>query len=113
MKLQNAPLTSFQENDGFLTFDIRADEPVPNGVKIELKRFCAPDADCGELSVYYMTGITSDWQTRSIPLAGFGTTGWAATLSAWDEVEELVFTFEAHNSGNNGIVYLDNITFVR
>jgi len=113
MKLQDAELTSFRENSGMLTFDIRADEPIPDGVKIELKRFCAPNANCGELSVYYMTAITSEWQTRSVPLEGFGTTGLAATLSSWDGVEEMVFTFEAHNSGNNGIVYLDNITFVR
>jgi murein DD-endopeptidase MepM/ murein hydrolase activator NlpD len=113
MKLQDARLTPFRESNGFLTFDIRADEPIPNGVKIELKRFCAPNAGCGELSVYYMTGITSDWQTRSVPLDGFGTTGWAATLSSWGALEELVFAFEAYNSGNNGTVYLDNITFVR
>lgn len=113
LKLQDANLALFRESNGFLTFDIRADIPIPNGVKLELKRFCAPNAGCGELSVYYMTGITSEWQTRSVPLDGFGTTGWAATLSSWDSVEELVFTFEAANSGNNGFVYLDNITFVR
>lgn len=113
MKLQETQLTEFRENNGMLTFDIRADEPIPYGIKIELKRFCSPNAGCGELSVYYMTGITSEWQTRSIPLEGFGTTGWAATLSSWENVEELVFTFETPGSGNNGFVYLDNIAFVR
>ena len=113
LKLQDANLTPFRESNGFLTFDIRADAPIPNGIKIELKRFCSSDGNCGELSVYYMTSITSEWQTRSVPLEGFGTTGWAATLASWEAVEELVFTFDAANSGNNGFVYLDNITFVR
>jgi LysM repeat protein len=116
LKLNGPDLTSFIENDGVLSFDIRADEPIPNGVKIEVKRFCPPlgvEVSCGELSVYYMTGITPEWQRRSVPLAGFGTVGWAATLSSWEGIEELVFTFEAHNSGNNGLVYLDNIAFVR
>lgn len=113
LKLENSDLSAFRESAGYLTFDIRAEEPIPNGMKIELKRFCAPNAGCGELSIYYMTGITTEWQTRSVPLDGFGTTGWAATLSSWEAVEELVFTFEAANSGNNGLVYLDNIAFVR
>lgn len=113
MKLQNVDLTSFRENDGVLSFDIRGDEPIPAGVKIELKRFCVPDQACGEFSVYYMTWITSEWETRRIPLEGFGSVGWAAPLSSWEGIEELVFTFEAHNSGNNGIVYLDNIAFER
>lgn len=60
-----------------------------------------------------MTWITSGWETRRIPLAGFGSVGWAAPLSSWEGIEELVFTFETHNSGNNGIVYLDNIAFER
>ena len=115
LKLNEPDLIAFIDHDGILSFDIKADQPIPNGVKIEIKRFCPPpevEVGCGELSVYYMTGITSEWQRRSVPLAGFGTVGWAATLSSWEGIEELVFTFEAHNSGNNGLVYLDNIAFV-
>lgn len=116
MKLQEPDLSSFREADGFLAFNVRAEEPIPTGVKIELKRYCPPagiPVSCGELSIYYMTGISSEWETRYIPLEGFGTVGWAATLSSWENIEEMVFTFEAQNSGNNGVVYIDNIRFVR
>jgi hypothetical protein len=116
LKLNELNLNPYAANNGVLSFDIRADAPLPNGVKIEIKRFCPPPGvavSCGELSVYYMTGITSKWQRRLVPLAGFGTVGWAATLSSWEGIEELVFTFDAQNSGNNGTVYLDNIAFMR
>lgn len=113
MKMPSVDLTSYREGLGMLTFDIRADEPIPDGVKIELKRFCTDNVGCEEFSVYYMTGITSEWQTRSVPLEGFGSVGWAPPLSSWEGIEELVFTFEARNSGNNGTVYLDNIAFER
>ncbi|MCP4185895.1 MAG: LysM peptidoglycan-binding domain-containing protein [Hyphomicrobiales bacterium] len=116
MKLPNIDLTSYRNDLGMLTFDIRADEPAPNAVKIELKRFCPPEGVngiCGEISVYTMTGITSEWQTRSVPLEGFGSVGWASPLTSWDGIEELVFVIEVRNSGNNGTLYLDNITFER
>ena len=111
MKLPNLDLSQFRENNGVLTFDIRADEPIPYGMQIELKRFCVPDEGCGELSVYFMTGIMADWQTRSVRLEGFGSTGWAPPLSSWTDVEELVFTFAFPTAGNNGTVHLDNIRF--
>jgi murein DD-endopeptidase MepM/ murein hydrolase activator NlpD len=113
LKLEDLQLNSFRDDNGVLTLDIRADEPLPNGVKIELKRFCLPNEGCAELSVYYMTAITTDWQRRSIPLEGFGSTGWSAPLSSWEGIEELAFTFEARNPGNNGIIFLDNIMLAR
>ena len=111
MKLPNPNLSQFRENNGVLTFDIRAEQPIPYGVQIELKRFCVPNEGCGELSVYFMTGITAEWQTRSVPLEGFGSTGWAPPLSSWEGIEELVFTFAFPTAGNNGTVHLDNIQF--
>jgi len=106
IKLQKADLRPYNT----LTFDIRADEPVPRELKIELKRLCSSQP-CGEISIYYLAGITSAWQTRSVPISEFGSTGWAATLSSLEDMEELVFTFEADHSGNGGVVYLDNIAF--
>ncbi len=111
MKLPNPDLSQFRDNEGVLTFDIRADQPIPYGMQIELKRFCVPNEGCGELSVYFMTGITSEWQTRSVPVEGFGSTGWAPPLSSWESIEELVFTFAYPTAGNNGTVHLDNVRF--
>ncbi len=113
MKLPTPDLSAFREQNGMLTFDIRANEPIPDGMQIELKRLCLPNEGCGEMSVYYMTGITSEWQTHRVPLEGFGSIGWAPPLSTWDGVEELVFTFAFPNAGNNGSIYLDNVTFER
>ncbi len=113
MKLPEPDLSAFRAQNGLLTFDIRANEPIPDGMQIELKRLCLPNEGCGELSVYYMTGITSEWQTRSVPLEGFGSIGWAPPLSTWNGIEELVFTFAFPNAGNNGSIYLDNVMFER
>jgi LysM repeat protein len=113
MKLPDVDLSTFQAQNGFLTFDIKANAPLPYGVQIEIKRLCVPNQGCEELSVYYITGITTEWQTRSIPMSGFGSTGWAPPLSTWNGIEELVFTFAYPSGGNNGTVYLDNIRFQR
>lgn len=110
IKLQNLDLSSFHEGGGYLSFDIKADEPVPGTVKIELKRLCLGNEGCGELSVFVITGVTTNWQTRKLPLAEFGSVGWAPTLSTWTNVEELVFVLEAYSSGNDGVVFIDNIS---
>jgi hypothetical protein len=104
LKLQDADLTPYAN----LAFDIRADEPLPRELKIELKRFC-DNGSCGQVSVYVIGGITPDWLTRSVPLSEFGSTGFAEPLSSMDSMDELVFTFEVLKSGTDGTVYLDNV----
>jgi hypothetical protein len=103
IKLQGANLTSYSR----LSFDIRADSPTERSqVKIELKR-----ANNSEMSIRYVSGITATWQTKSVPFSDFGSPGYLPRLSSWTSMEELVFTFEASNAGNTGVVYLDNILF--
>jgi hypothetical protein len=103
MKLQLIDLTSY----GRLEFDIKAAQPrIPQEIKVELKR-----NNKNEVSIAYISGITTDWQTMSVNLSDFGPTGYTDELSSFTRMGELVFTFEADHSGNQGIVYLDNVTF--
>jgi len=101
IQLQGADFSSYSQ----LVFDIKADpqEKVPGRVKIELKR-----ADGQEVSILYISGITTDWQTMSVNLRDFGPS-YANPLSSFTDMEELVFTFEASQSGKAGVIYLDNI----
>lgn len=97
MKLKNADFSSFST----LVFDIKGDPEVgiPRSIKIELKR-----AGNSEVAITHISGITSEWQSIRIDLADF-----EPPLSAWTQMEELVFVFEANRSGSEGVVYLDNI----
>lgn len=108
MKLEKANLTPFSK----LNFDVRANSPVPNRIKVELKRYCN-DGICEEMSIIYVAGLSTEWQTISVDLDDFGSTGYPGIfpISSWQNIEELVFTFEAEKSGSSGVVYLDNITF--
>lgn len=104
MKLQSADLTPYSK----LVFDVRADpQPgIPRQMKLELKR-------AGEVSIKYVAGIGADWKTISVRLADFGSAGYGATVSSWQGMEELTFTFEANQSGREAVVYLDHIVFER
>jgi len=104
LKLQGADLSAYSK----LVFDIRADpQPgIPGQVKVELKR-----ANNTEVSIIYISDITAHWQSSSVDLLDFGPTGYTTPLSAFTQMNELVFVFEASRSGNQGIVYLDNIGF--
>lgn len=104
IKLEGADLTPYAT----VRFDVRADQQpqVPGQIKIELKR-----ANQHETSIAYLSGITTDWQTRRVKLSDFVAAGPGSPLSSLAQMEELVFTFEADRSGSEGIVYLDNIVF--
>jgi len=103
MKLQGVDLSPYRS----LVFDIRADPSrIPSQMKVELKR-----ANGAEVSVKYISEIKSTWQTMSVNLTDFESSGYTAPLSSLAEMEELVFTFEAAKSGGQGVVYLDNISF--
>ena len=103
LKLQGADLSPYSK----LVFDVKADPQagIPRQMKLELKRG-------GEVSILYVSGIGADWKTVSVNLADFGSAGYGAPVSSWQGVEELVFTFEAAKSGPQGVVFLDNLTFV-
>jgi hypothetical protein len=112
MKLAHADMMPFT----YLGFDIRGEGDVLDGnqLKIEIKRDCHPVAggtECNEISIRHVGGITSEWQHRIVPLSAFIGTGWPGVdpIQDWSDIEELVFTFEASQSGRNGFVYLDNI----
>ena len=103
MQLQNTDLTRYSR----LTFDVRADQiGGTSSMKSELKR-----AGLKEVSILYVSGITAAWQTMSVNLVDFGPTGYTQELSSRTAMEELVFTFEAAHSGENGVVFVDNIAF--
>jgi hypothetical protein len=106
LKLQGADLAPYSK----LVFDVRADpQPgIPKQFKLELKR-----AGGAEVSITYVSGVEAAWKTMSISLADFIPAGYAAPLSSFSGMEELVFTFEASRSGGQGVVYLDNIAFER
>jgi len=100
IQLQGADLSPYSQ----LVFDVKADpQKVPERVKIELKR-----AGGQEVSILYLSGITTDWQTMSVNLRDF-----EGSLSSFTDMEELVFTFEANESGRIGVIYLDNIALRR
>lgn len=107
MQLGGVDLTAYAT----LNFDIRADDPAPWELKVELKHACTPDVGCEEFSVFYTGGIDDQWRSMSLPLREFGTTGYAPPLSSLEDIDELVFTFERNHSGSEGVVYLDNIRF--
>jgi len=92
-----------------LQFDIRSDADYrpPNEVKIELKR-----QDGREVSIFYLGGITREWQTVQVNLEDFSFAGYGQPISAWTDMQELVFTVEQTHSGGGGVIYLDNIQFV-
>ena len=101
IQLQGADLSPY----GQLIFDAKTDsQEVPERVKIELKR-----AGGQQISIlYYVSEITTDWQTIGVNLNGF-----RGTLSSFTDMEELVFTFEANGSRKMGVIYLDNIALRR
>ena len=96
-----------------LAFDMRAEEPIPQSLKVELKRFCAPGFSCGEMSVYAFGGLTTEWQTFAFSLAEFGSIGGTSPVTELRDLEELVFVFEYGRTGqDHGTVFLDNIRLV-
>jgi hypothetical protein len=88
-----------------LTFDIKvnSEENAPEESRVELKR-----ADIQEVSALPITGITTEWQTLSLNLSDF-----EGNLSSMDDMEELVFMFEAGQGRRTGEIYLDNIVLRR
>jgi hypothetical protein len=97
---------------GQISFDIRADEPVPGWIKVELHRACTTvdgNTTCEQSEITYISGIATTWQTVSIPLSDFGPAPGFDPLETWEGVQELVFTFENYIAGQYGVVYLDNI----
>ena len=111
MKLEKADARPYSK----LTFEIKAEEE-PRNIKIELKRNCHQNGggtECKEVSILNFGGVGPEWQVRSVNLADFVGTGWPgfAPLQSWNDLEELVFTFEGGKSRPSGVVYLDNIVF--
>jgi hypothetical protein len=103
LQLQGADLDKYSK----ITFDIRADDPVPAMMKIDLRR------DNGqEVSSAKVSGITQQWKTMSVDLSAFQAVGWASPLSSLTNLEELALVFEEGRSGESGVVYIDNIQAV-
>ena len=100
-------------------FDIKGDASVgiPAQMKLEIKRDCHKvngSNQCNEIIIYYFAAITADWQkTIAIELSEFDPVDWPgySGIQDWSDIEELVFTFEANVSGQDGAIYLDNIRF--
>lgn len=110
LKLQGIDLSGYTR----LSFKIRADDPPPTAMKIELKRDDWRNKR-GEWVITHVKGITSQWQTMVVPLLGFVPVPWGngQPLTVQTNMDEVVFTFEAAVSGSHGVVYLDDIVFLR
>lgn len=91
---------------GTLRFDLRADSAssMPTQLKVELKR----SADT--LSVFYVKGISADWNTIRVSRGDWGPAEYGTSLPDFRALDQIVFTFEAR-FGTSGVVYLDNIIF--
>lgn len=91
-----------------LTFYAKGDPAlgIPATFKVEVKR-----NNNGEVSIVRVPGLTDSWQPFTIPLTDFQPFPGMTPLSGWDNLSELVFTFEINNSGSQGVMYLDNIAF--
>lgn len=101
IQLLGADLWPFSQ----LVFDIKADPQYdpPGQIKIEFKR-----AGGHEVSILYISDITTDWQTMRVNLSDLGPTEYTDPLSSFADMEELLFTFD-EQSGEIRTVYLDNI----
>jgi hypothetical protein len=100
-RLGGADLSPYSQ----LAFDIKvnSEENAPEESRVELKR-----ADPPEISKVPITGITTDWQTLSVSLSEL-----EGNLSSMDDMEELVFMFEAGQGRKTGVIYLDNVVLRR
>lgn len=85
-----------------LVFDIKAGTPAPDKIKIELRR------KGDEVSRTYVSGITEDWQNKQVEIGELQAVPGKTPLSSFTDMTEIVFTFE---TGQSGVVYLDNIVF--
>lgn len=57
----------------------------------------------------YVAGLTDEWKRIKIGLNELRPFPEMDFLCGWDEMSELVFTFEADGSGKKGTIYLDDI----
>ena len=89
-----------------LTFLAKGDPAygIPPEFKVELKR-----NNNEEISIFYVSGLTSQWQLFAIPFDSFGPFYDEPPLSGYDNLSELVFTFEITRSGKSGVVFLDDV----
>jgi hypothetical protein len=91
-----------------LVFDVRSesDQIGPQEFKVELKNQL-PEGQI--IKLFYVDDITSDWQTVEIHLSDFEPADGGDSILDMSRVDELVFVFESSYSGNQGILYLDNM----
>jgi len=103
LKLESLNLSQISQ----ISFDVKADANVgiPDEFKIEIK-------GQGQCMVTYASGISDEWQTKTIQFSEFGPGDCGSMLTSFEKIDELVFVFEAKNSGKQGVVYLDNIVFM-
>jgi hypothetical protein len=89
-----------------LTFFARGDYPRGSlpVFKVELKRW-----DNTEIGIVYISGLTDEWQQFTVPFEDIRQFGNEPFLCGWDEMSELVFTFETAQSGPQGTLYVDDI----
>ena len=115
LQLEHAEVSEYS----LLIFDIMGDASVgvPAQMKIEIKRDCQKvggSNQCNEIEILYFAGITAQWQRNvNVNLSDFEPVDWPGYtgIQDWSDIEELVFTFEADVSGQDGAIYLDNIQF--
>ncbi|MBK8900252.1 MAG: hypothetical protein IPM53_03630 [Anaerolineaceae bacterium] len=113
MKLNHLDMTPYP----YLVFDVRGTgDIIGKQFKIEIKRNCHSTLDgteCYELEINYVGGVTANWEQKRIDLSEFAfPPGWQLpykSIQDWSDLEELVFTVEGNQSGEDGSIYLDNV----
>ncbi len=114
MKLNHLDMTPYN----YLVFDIRGTGDIVGTnkqFKIEIKRDCYLTSEgtvCLELEIEYVGEVTNEWQEARINLSEFAFPGWRPpfkSIQEWSDLEELVFTVEKRESGEDGVIYLDNV----
>ena len=101
IRLNGANITDYDT----LTFYARgdADVGIPPEFKLELK------GANNTTNVFYVSGLSEEWRYYEVSLESFLTPTGFSPICSWEDMGELVFTFESGVSGTKGRIYLDNI----
>jgi hypothetical protein len=110
LKLMGTDLSLYNR----LSFDVKfagqVDSHTDMAIKVEFKNRCDNQV-CDEVWIQYVSGITTEWERRTIFMADFYSMPDQSSPPTLTATEELVFTFENGRISSNGVVYLDNISF--
>jgi hypothetical protein len=104
--LNNLDASNFDHLELYVKGDSR--QGYPTAFKIEIKKFVDKETGETQSASYIIDNLTGEWQKFSIPLNKM--TG----IADWKNLEEFVVVFQNRRLDKKiGVVYLDNIAFVK